>query len=304
MKAWCAPRDPDVEGHSPVPGGAIRMESWVSERMQQVKEGAMPLSERWMYGSIDALLNRGWALVGAAGLWPKRLVTLEVRGRRSGRLISLPLIVADYEGERYLVSNLGEGANWLSNVRAAGGQAVLRHGRRESVRLEEVEPHARAPILRRYLQVAPAARKLIPVDRRARLTEFERIAVRYPVLRVVAVSQQRRSASLVGVTSPRTRHPRPGTALSASMRASRGPPSRSPKRCGGAHAGLLRLETIAVALWRVRGDWRHETSSRDGAAGGGRRPDDLPDGAGRVAAGGAASSRRTRATVPRATVAG
>jgi deazaflavin-dependent oxidoreductase (nitroreductase family) len=154
------------------------------------------MSERWMYGRVDALLNRGWALVGAAGLWPKRLVTLQVRGRRSGRLISLPLIVADFEGERYLVSNLGKGANWLSNVRAAGGQAVLRHGRREAVRLEAVEPHARAPILRRYLQVAPAARKLIPVDRRAPLTEFERIAARYPVLRVVAVSQQRRSASL------------------------------------------------------------------------------------------------------------
>ncbi|MDH4282227.1 MAG: nitroreductase/quinone reductase family protein [Myxococcales bacterium] len=147
--------------------------------------------KRWMYRSgrpnrVAALLNRGWAVAGSAGLWPNRLVTLEVRGRRTGRLTSFPLMVADYQGERYLVAMLGEGANWVSNVRAAGGQAVLRHGRREAVRLEEVDPRARAPILRRYLQVAPGARPHITVDRRAPLEEFERIASHYPVFRVRA----------------------------------------------------------------------------------------------------------------------
>lgn len=71
---------------------------------------------------LAAMLNRGWAVVGTAGLWPNRLVTLEVRGRRSGRLVSFPLVVADYEGERYLVAMLGERANWVANVRAAGGR--------------------------------------------------------------------------------------------------------------------------------------------------------------------------------------
>jgi deazaflavin-dependent oxidoreductase (nitroreductase family) len=135
---------------------------------------------------VAAVLNRGWAMVGSLGLWPNRLVTLEVRGRRTGRLVSFPVIVADYDGERYLVSMLGEGANWVSNVRAAGGQAFLRHGRREAVRLEEVDPSARAPILRRYLQVAPGARPHIDVDRRAPLREFERIAAQYPVFHVRA----------------------------------------------------------------------------------------------------------------------
>jgi deazaflavin-dependent oxidoreductase (nitroreductase family) len=162
-----------------------------NERIRKGTVGRPGAVMRWMYRSgrpnrIAALLNRGWAIAGAAGLWPKRLVTLEVRGRRSGRLISFPLVMADYQGERYLVAMLGEGTNWVSNVRAAGGQAVLCHGQREAVHLEEVDPGARAPILRRYLEVAPGARPHIPVDRRAPLVEFEHLAAQYPVFRVRA----------------------------------------------------------------------------------------------------------------------
>jgi hypothetical protein len=65
---------------------------------------------------------------------------------------------------------------------------VLRHGRRQAVLLEEVDPHERAPILRRYLHLAPGARPHIPVDRRASLAEFERIAAQYPAFRVRADS--------------------------------------------------------------------------------------------------------------------
>jgi deazaflavin-dependent oxidoreductase (nitroreductase family) len=145
--------------------------------------------ERWLYPAgrpnrLARLLNRGWAVAHAAGIWPSRLVTLEVHGRRTGRLISFPLVLADYGGERYLVSMLGEESNWVRNVRAAHGHAVLRHGRREAVRLREVDAGARAPILRRYLSLAPGARAFIPVDRDAPIEDFGKIAPRIPVFRV------------------------------------------------------------------------------------------------------------------------
>ena len=60
---------------------------------------------------------------------------MEVPGRRSGRIVSLPLVVAAVDDERYLVSMLGEGVNWVRNVRAAGGEVALRHGHREEVRM-------------------------------------------------------------------------------------------------------------------------------------------------------------------------
>jgi hypothetical protein len=42
----------------------------------------------------------------------------------------------------------------------------------------------RAAILRRYLELAPGARPFFDVDRRAPLTDFERIVDRYPVFRI------------------------------------------------------------------------------------------------------------------------
>lgn len=151
--------------------------------------GRLGALKRWMYRSgrpnrAAAFFNRIQAMAAARGLPPKRVVTLEVAGRRTGRLSSFPVVVADYEGDRYLVSMLGRKANWVRNARAAGGRVRLRHGDAEEVQLDEVTPPARAPILRRYLQVAPGARPHIPVDRRAPLPDFERIAEEYPVFRI------------------------------------------------------------------------------------------------------------------------
>jgi deazaflavin-dependent oxidoreductase (nitroreductase family) len=144
---------------------------------------------RWMYRSgrpnrLASMMNRVSAALASAGLTRNRMVTLEVRGRRSGKLIALPLVPVEHRGDRYLVAMLGTGTGWVANVRAAGGNAVLRAGSRTPVRLEEVGAAARAPILRRYLQVAPGARPHIPVDRHAGEEAFEEIAAQFPVFRV------------------------------------------------------------------------------------------------------------------------
>ncbi len=154
---------------------------------------------RWLYrhgrpNMWARLQNRGSAIVFAAGIWPTRVASLEVRGRRSGRVISFPVVIADHDGQRYLVAMLGERTGWPHNVRAAGGHAVLRHGRREAIRLEEVAPDRRAAILRRYLAVAPGARPHVPIERHAPLEEFERIAPQFPVFRITTAAEHERVA--------------------------------------------------------------------------------------------------------------
>ena len=165
---------------------SVRRHGHVSGRLRALNDRF----ERSMYpdgrpNRLARALNRAWALVGRTGLW-SRLVTLEVRSRRDGRTISFPLVVADVGGERYLVAMLGERARWVKNVRAADGHVVLRHGRREAVRLEEVAPGRRPPILRRYVKVAPGGRSMIQVPPDAPGADFERIAPGHPVFRIVA----------------------------------------------------------------------------------------------------------------------
>jgi len=133
---------------------------------------------KWLYrdghpNRVATMLNRWSSSIHALGVAPNYLVTLDVRGRRSGRTISLPLVMALIDGERYLASMLGAEVDWVRNVKAAGGNVVLRHGRREEVRLEEIPPNQRARVLKAYLKRAPGARPHLPVDKDAPLSEFE-----------------------------------------------------------------------------------------------------------------------------------
>jgi len=163
-----------------------------------VYKGAQPAANmkilhdftRWMYRGqrpnwIARIMNRASAVVASSGV--SRMVTLEVAGRKSGRIASLPLVMAVVDGERYLVSMLGEDVQWVWNVRAAGGRAVLRSGGREEIQLEEIPTAERAPILKAYLQRAPGARPHVPVNKDAPLAEFEKIAAAFPVFRIASI---------------------------------------------------------------------------------------------------------------------
>jgi len=148
---------------------------------------------RWLYheqrpNKMARILNRTWAAVVSTGLASNDYVTLEVTGRKSGRTVSFPLVMVVVDGQRYLVSMLGEKAQWVLNVRASGGKAVLRSGGREEVLLEEAPADQRAPILKAYLQIATGARPHIPVNEDAPLVEFEKIAAAFPVFRLASIS--------------------------------------------------------------------------------------------------------------------
>jgi len=160
--------------------GLYHQTRWYREGNQLFYRDRRPTRAGKVFGSI-------WVAVNDRGLGPDWSVSLETVGRTTGRRSSIPLVLADWDGERYAVSMLGERSPWVHNVRASGGEAVLRHRRAASVRLVEVPPEGRAPIIKAYLARAAGGRPHIPVDKDAPLAEFEAIAADFPVFRVQSI---------------------------------------------------------------------------------------------------------------------
>ena len=90
-----------------------------------------------------------------AGTLPYALPVLVVPGRRSGLPRRTPLTVAEHRGERFVVGGF-PAADWIRNVRAAGGRAVLETGDvAEPVRLVELPADEAEPVLRHWPEVTP-----------------------------------------------------------------------------------------------------------------------------------------------------
>jgi deazaflavin-dependent oxidoreductase (nitroreductase family) len=130
-----------------------------------------------------------------------RTVTLEVRGRKTGRTVRVSLSRTGYGGDSYFVS-LGGEADWVKNVRAAGGEAVIVSRRKTPVRLEEIPPGERAPVLWAYVQNrafthsgAQASRHFFGLGPRPTLEEMEQIAGRFVVFKIQAGSPRLQGTS-------------------------------------------------------------------------------------------------------------
>lgn len=121
-------------------------------------------------------------------------ITLEVRGRASGRPIRVSLTQVRLGDARYLVS-LGGESQWVRNVRAAGGQALLLSRGRKPVKLVEVPVEARAPVLLAYVSQrafthsgAQSARHFFGLTASPTLEDMQRLAERYPVFQILPQS--------------------------------------------------------------------------------------------------------------------
>jgi hypothetical protein len=137
----------------------------------------------WRPTRVGRVWSRMYAWVSGLGLLPRILLTLQTKDG-SGRICATILVVATYQGQRYLVSMLGEGSEWVKNVRAAGGIAAIKRGRSQPVQLTEIPRDERASILKAWSQVATSGRHHLPVSHDAPISAFEAIAGDYPVFRI------------------------------------------------------------------------------------------------------------------------
>src|SRR5246127_1443718 len=88
-------------------------------------------------GAVERIFGRILVALVRIGLVRGHFYVLEVRGRTSGRTISLPVDPIDLDGRRYLVCARGN-ANWVRNARAAGEIVLVRALRRQRYRAREL----------------------------------------------------------------------------------------------------------------------------------------------------------------------
>ena len=150
----------------------------------------------WRPTSLGRWINRLNCWWSGLGLPPRFQAALEVRGRVSGRIRSNAVVIATVGGKDYLVSMLGPDSDWVKNVEAARGEAVIRQGRRRPVRLVPVPPQQRAPILREYVRIAPGGRRHFPLPVGAPLPDFEAIADRYLVYLIAEAGHKKHKSGL------------------------------------------------------------------------------------------------------------
>jgi deazaflavin-dependent oxidoreductase (nitroreductase family) len=100
---------------------------------------------RNVFNRLVARLTR-WGV----SVWGSRV--LEVPGRKTGLPRRTAVNLLDFEGRQYLVAPRGE-AEWVRNVRAAGGSLDLLRGRHRTHAVAvEVPDGEKTDVLRAYLQ--------------------------------------------------------------------------------------------------------------------------------------------------------
>jgi hypothetical protein len=146
----------------------------------------MQLLEEKMAGNAPSYLRPGTldrtlVLLVWIGLIRGHFYVLEVRGRTTGRTISLPVDPLDFEGRRYLVCARGN-SNWVRNAHAAGEVALVSAMRRRRYAARELSPSLRPPVLKAYLdRFAGEVQRFFPVPKGSPVEAFKELASRYPV---------------------------------------------------------------------------------------------------------------------------
>jgi hypothetical protein len=140
-------------------------------------------------GGFERVAGRALGFLVSIGLIRGHFYVLEVRGRKTGRTISLPVDLLDLDGRRYLVCARGN-SNWVRNGGAAGEIVLARALRRRRYRVRELPPSLRPPILKAYLdRYAAEVQRFFPVRKGSPVEAFDDLAPRYPVLELMPLDE-------------------------------------------------------------------------------------------------------------------
>jgi deazaflavin-dependent oxidoreductase (nitroreductase family) len=135
---------------------------------------------------LDRLFNRAFGFLVSLGLGLKHTYLLEVRGRKSGKLYSMPVDLLTEGSKQYLVAPRGY-TQWVRNAEVAG-EVRLRKGRQvQGFRLRALSEAERPPVLKAYLDRFPReVQRFFPVPAGSPVEAFAPLAHRYPAFELLS----------------------------------------------------------------------------------------------------------------------
>jgi deazaflavin-dependent oxidoreductase (nitroreductase family) len=138
--------------------------------------------------SLDRVINSGFGFLVRLGLGLPHTYLLEVRGRRSGRLYSMPVNVLTRRNKRYLVAPRGY-TDWVRNAIVAG-RVSLRQGRRsEEFGIRLVSDEEKPGILKSYLdRYHFTVQRYFPLAAGSPSAAFRGCSSRYPVFELLSAA--------------------------------------------------------------------------------------------------------------------
>ena len=113
---------------------------------------------------------------------------LEVRGRKSGRLYSLPVDLLTESGKLYLVAPRGY-TQWVRNAEASGEVTLRRGARAERYRLRALGDAEKPRVLKAYLdRFRREVQRYFAIPADSPVERFAPLTARYPVFELLRAS--------------------------------------------------------------------------------------------------------------------
>ena len=135
---------------------------------------------------FERVMNRLVGSMVSAGIGPRYMRLLEVRGRKSGKLYATPVNVLESGGKLWLVAPRGR-TQWSLNVEQSGELALRRGGQLERYKIRITEPSERPLLLKQYLDTyVSQVQRYFDVRAGSPVDAFAPVAERYPVYELIA----------------------------------------------------------------------------------------------------------------------
>lgn len=134
---------------------------------------------------IERFFNQCIGALVRLGLGPRDMRVLEVRGRKSGKIYSLPVDLLSADGRLYLVAPRGY-TQWVRNVETQGQVTLRRGGQVAQYRLRALLASEKPPILKAYLErFRREVQRFFPVPADSPVEAFVPLSPRYPAFEVI-----------------------------------------------------------------------------------------------------------------------